>query len=108
MAEEGERSANGDSPPVPATPRPAAPVILLRSGGRHGDRALEVLMVRRSAGSGFMPGVWVFPGGVLEATDGEGESGYRAAALRELAEEAGIELESPDALVPFSRWITPE
>jgi len=28
--------------------------------------------------------------------------------LRELAEEAGIELEAGEELVPFSRWITPE
>jgi 8-oxo-dGTP pyrophosphatase MutT (NUDIX family) len=92
----------------PATPRPAAAVILLRRGGKHGDRALEVLLLKRSEESGFMPGVWVFPGGTLDPQDGEGEAGYRAAAIRELAEEAGIELEGPQALLPYSRWITPE
>ena len=55
-----------------------------------------------------MPGVWVFPGGAVDLEDGEGEAGFRACALRELAEEAGIELEGPEELVPFSHWITPE
>ena len=53
----------------PSTPRAAASLILLRHGGRHGDRAIEVLLVRRSPESSFMPGVWVFPGGVVEPDD---------------------------------------
>lgn len=92
----------------PSTPRPAASVILLRRGGAHRDRALEVLMLKRSAKATFMPGVWVFPGGAIDPGDGGGEAGYRAAAVRELAEEAGIELAGPDELVLFTRWITPE
>lgn len=60
-------------------------------------------MVRRSREASFMPGVWVFPGGIIEA----GESPADCAA-RELAEEAGIELGPEPALVAWSRWITPE
>jgi len=92
----------------PSTPRPAASVVLLRRGGRHSQRALEVLMLRRSEEAKFMPGVWVFPGGSLDAADGAEEAGLRACAMRELAEEAGIELDAGEELVPFSRWITPE
>jgi 8-oxo-dGTP pyrophosphatase MutT (NUDIX family) len=55
-----------------------------------------------------MPGVWVFPGGAVDAGDGADENGYRACAVRELAEEAAIELPDPAELVLFSRWITPE
>jgi 8-oxo-dGTP pyrophosphatase MutT (NUDIX family) len=55
-----------------------------------------------------MPGVWVFPGGAVDPEDGHGEAGFRACALRELEEEAGIELGDPEMLVPFSHWITPE
>jgi 8-oxo-dGTP pyrophosphatase MutT (NUDIX family) len=55
-----------------------------------------------------MPGVWVFPGGGVDAADGEGEAGHRACAVRELAEEASIELAADEELVLFSRWITPE
>ena len=92
----------------PSTPRPAASIVLLRRGGRHSQRALEVLMLRRSEEAKFMPGVWVFPGGSLDAADGAEEAGLRACAMRELAEEAGIELDAGEELVPFSRWITPE
>jgi 8-oxo-dGTP pyrophosphatase MutT (NUDIX family) len=53
-----------------------------------------------------MPGVWVFPGGAVDPADGNGEAAYRAAAVRELAEEAGIEVPADD-LVAYSRWITP-
>lgn len=92
----------------PAVPRPAASVVLLRRGGKHKDRALEVLLLKRTEEARFMPGVWVFPGGGVDAGDGEGEAGYRACAVRELSEEAGIELDVEEELVLFSRWITPE
>jgi 8-oxo-dGTP pyrophosphatase MutT (NUDIX family) len=92
----------------PSMPRPAASIVLLRRGGRHAQRALEVLMLRRSEEAKFMPGVWVFPGGSVDAADGADEAGLRACAIRELAEEAGIELPAEEELVPFTRWITPE
>ena len=92
----------------PSTPRPAASIVLLRRGGKHAQRALEVLMLRRSEEAKFMPGVWVFPGGSLDEADGAEEAGLRACAVRELAEEAGIALPAEEELVPFTRWITPE
>jgi 8-oxo-dGTP pyrophosphatase MutT (NUDIX family) len=92
----------------PSTPRPAASIVLLRRGGKHSQRALEVLMLKRSEEARFMPGVWVFPGGSLDEADGAEEAGLRACAVRELAEEAGIELAPEEELVPFTRWITPE
>jgi 8-oxo-dGTP pyrophosphatase MutT (NUDIX family) len=55
-----------------------------------------------------MPGVWVFPGGGVDPADGKGEGGFRACAVRELEEEAGIALAADEELVLFSRWITPE
>jgi 8-oxo-dGTP pyrophosphatase MutT (NUDIX family) len=81
-------------------------VILLRRGGKHAERGLQVLLVQRNPETRFMPGVWVFPGGAVDASDGDGEEAHRAAAVRELAEEAGIELD-PSELVAYSRWITP-
>jgi 8-oxo-dGTP pyrophosphatase MutT (NUDIX family) len=92
----------------PSTPRPSASVVLLRRGGKHAERALEVLLLKRTEEARFMPGVWVFPGGGVDVADGEGEAGYRACAMRELEEEAGIALADDDELVLFSRWITPE
>jgi len=84
-------------------PRLAASVIVLRGG----EQTLEVLLVQRNPAARFMGGAWVFPGGAVDAGDGEGEAALRAAAVREAAEEAGIALEDPAALLPFSRWITP-
>lgn len=92
----------------PAVPRPSASVVLLRRGGKHQDRALEVLLLKRAESAKFMPGVWVFPGGGVDPEDGTGEAGYRACAVRELEEEAGIALAADEELVLFSRWITPE
>jgi 8-oxo-dGTP pyrophosphatase MutT (NUDIX family) len=84
-------------------PRPAATVILLRSG----TTALEVLLVRRNPSARFMGGAWVFPGGAVDRNEGLGQDALRAAAIRELEEEAGIAIHSADELVPFARWITP-
>jgi 8-oxo-dGTP pyrophosphatase MutT (NUDIX family) len=87
----------------PVRPRQAATVILLRGG----SDALEVLLVRRTPQARFMGGVWVFPGGAVDADEGDGDEAHRAAAIRELSEEAAITLLDPGALVKFSRWITP-
>jgi 8-oxo-dGTP pyrophosphatase MutT (NUDIX family) len=112
---ESERPAPGETynPGPPTPPRQAATVILLRDrvGGQAGAsddaRQLEVLLVRRTPKARFMGGVWVFPGGAVDAQEGEGDGAHRVAAIRELREEAGIALEDPDTLVKFSRWITP-
>jgi 8-oxo-dGTP pyrophosphatase MutT (NUDIX family) len=93
---------------TPAEPRAAASVVLLRRGGKHQDRTLEVLLLKRAETAKFMPGVWVFPGGAVDPQDGESDAGYRACAVRELEEEAGIALAAGEELVLFSRWITPE
>jgi 8-oxo-dGTP pyrophosphatase MutT (NUDIX family) len=87
----------------PSVPRQAATIILLRGGAE----ALEVLLVKRTPDARFMGGVWVFPGGAVDAGEGDGDAGHRVAAVRELREEAGIALDDPGALVKFSRWITP-
>ena len=80
-------------------PRDAASLILLRGDGD----ALEVLVGRRPLSARFMPGVYVFPGGAIEARDRIAwsiESGSDAlaprllraarAALRETWEEVGV------------------
>jgi len=74
---------------------PAASVIVLR------DAPLEVLLLRRSAKSSFVPNAWVFPGGAIEENED-----MRDAAVRETREECGIVLD-PHSLVLTSRWITP-
>ncbi|HEX7610438.1 MAG TPA: NUDIX hydrolase, partial [Solirubrobacteraceae bacterium] len=42
-----------------------------------------------------------------DAGEGAGDEAHRAAAIRELEEEAGISLAETASLVKFSRWITP-
>jgi 8-oxo-dGTP pyrophosphatase MutT (NUDIX family) len=84
-------------------PRSAATVIVLRGGAD----ALEVLLVRRNPEARFMGGAWVFPGGAVDTREGQGEAALRAAAVREVEEEAGILIPAADELIPFSRWITP-
>src|SRR5689334_9728957 len=92
----------------PSRPRPAASIVLLRRGGRHSDRTLEVLLLKRTERARFMPGVWVFPGGSVDDGDGDDEARFKACAVRELEEEAGIALGADAELILFSRWITPE
>jgi 8-oxo-dGTP pyrophosphatase MutT (NUDIX family) len=100
-----DRPAIGEelNPGEPTEPRQAASVIVLRGG----DDGLEVLLLRRNPAARFMGGAWVFPGGAVDAHEGEGDSSHRIAAVREVEEEAGLRLPDPAALVKFSRWITP-
>lgn len=114
-----------NSEEVLTPPVPSATVMVLRDG----DGGLEVLMVRRHGNSEVLGGVYVFPGGKLDAADtrqvspahaGErwrdalGEpgldlptaTGLFVAARRETQEEVALEVDI-DALVPWSRWITP-
>jgi len=87
----------------PVKPRQAASVILLRGDAEK----LELLLVKRTPKARFMGGVWVFPGGAVDAEEGDGDAAHRMAGIRELREEASISLEDPAELVKFSRWITP-
>ena len=84
-------------------PRQAASVILLRGGAD----SLELLLVQRTPQARFMGGFWVFPGGAVDADEGEGDEAHRSAAVRELEEEAAVGGIAPADLVKFSRWITP-
>jgi len=73
--------------------RRASTVCLAR-----GRDNLEILMVQRPYSARFMPGVWVFPGGVVDEEDqiyadrqrSVAWSDWRVAALRELIEETGV------------------
>src|SRR2546422_884975 len=96
---------------MPVQPRLASAVLLLRD--MTPGQGIEVFMVRRVIQSDFAPDVFVFPGGSVSADDRAAEqaeqvftpvapgkadpegrtilgSGTRAAAIRELFEEAGV------------------
>lgn len=100
-------------PATPAVPHASATVVLMREG----EGGPEVLLLRRNRATGFVPGAYVFPGGRVDAADGEdalaerwdgltredaaGRLGiapdadppaiaYYGAALREAVEETGL------------------
>jgi 8-oxo-dGTP pyrophosphatase MutT (NUDIX family) len=99
--------------------RDAATVLVLRDG----PDGLEVLMMRRTTEAVFSPGAHVFPGGAVDASDGEGDVetycvgrddagasaalglpkgglAFFVAAVRECFEEAGVLLAyGPDGSV---------
>jgi 8-oxo-dGTP pyrophosphatase MutT (NUDIX family) len=84
---------------------PAATVVLLRAG----DEAVEVLMLHKASQVAF-GGMWVFPGGRIDAedypADRDANTAARNAAVRETLEEAGI-ASRPDEFVWFAHWTPP-
>lgn len=54
-----------DKPRQPKIPRSASTVIFTR----HHNGELQVYLLRRSSLSGFMPGIYVFPGGTVDPED---------------------------------------
>jgi 8-oxo-dGTP pyrophosphatase MutT (NUDIX family) len=106
-------------PAVPAVPRLAATVMLVRDAvGPAGEHA-EVFMIRRAATMAFMPDAVVFPGGRVDNADSDPDlpwsgpspadwarwlhldeakaRGVVVAAAREVFEECGILLAGPTA-----------
>jgi 8-oxo-dGTP pyrophosphatase MutT (NUDIX family) len=103
--------------------RPASTVIVLRE--RH--PCFEVLLLRRHDNVAFMAGAYVFPGGRVDDADRvsagtseqlptvsrfldlrfEEEQTYRRAAVRELHEEANLQIDAA-SLFAFGHWVTPE
>ena len=66
--------------------RPAATVMLLRDTAA----GLEVFMLRRTNAAVFAGGMYVFPGGKVDPSDGDGDEGFVVAAIRECYEECGV------------------
>lgn len=67
--------------------RPAAVLILFGEDGAGPGSGPDVLLLRRSDGLPSHPGQVAFPGGAVDDTD----DGVLAAALREAAEEVGLD-----------------
>jgi 8-oxo-dGTP pyrophosphatase MutT (NUDIX family) len=63
-----------------------------------GQPGIEVFMLRRTLSAVFGSGMYVFPGGRVETTDGDDiDRAHRLAAIRECFEEAGVLLaHTPD------------
>jgi 8-oxo-dGTP pyrophosphatase MutT (NUDIX family) len=113
LVEQAKAFASGDREPV--VPRDAATVVLLRASGS----GVEVYLLRRHLGMDFAGGMYVFPGGGVDARDEDSGIGWvgpsprawaerlscrealaRAlvcAAVRETFEESGVLLAGPTA-----------
>lgn len=116
---------------TPPATRRAATVVLLRDGAE----GIEVALLQKSAHLGFARGMYVFPGGAVDAADAASGDPWLIAAIRETFEECGVLLTDPnpredvqayraqefaqvlaelkvrpavESLQPFSHWITPE
>ena len=92
---------------LPAPAKPSASVVVVRDGAD----ALEVLMLRRNEKIAFHGGAWVFPGGRIDAQDGDFVAGAeleiaKRAAVRETLEETGLAVTSA-VMLPFAHWTTP-
>jgi 8-oxo-dGTP pyrophosphatase MutT (NUDIX family) len=104
-------AATARHPTAPTAPHPAATIVLLRPG----PDGSEVLLIHRPATMAFGPGLHVFPGGRVDPSDAdprlvaastrsarsagaalgdnvapEAALALHVAAIRELAEEAGV------------------
>ncbi|MCC7412316.1 MAG: NUDIX hydrolase [Gammaproteobacteria bacterium] len=79
-----------------SVPAVSAAIILVRDS----SAGPQILLLRRHAGSGFMPDHFVFPGGMVDAA----ESDPRLAAIRELFEEAGVLLVTGTLPRRHARW----
>lgn len=115
------RAGSAWTPPLPV---PAATVVLVRDN----EDALETYVMRRAMTMSFAPGMYVFPGGrvseqdFLPAQASESDAQRMSAdlklagalincAVRELAEETGVQIDTPVNRVDFpviDHWITPE
>ena len=99
--------APAPAPVVARPPRPAATIVVVRDGAA----GIEVLLSRRAERGDHNSGAWVFPGGIVEASDAlahdacsglddreasrrlgveKGGLDYYVAAIRECFEEAGL------------------
>jgi 8-oxo-dGTP pyrophosphatase MutT (NUDIX family) len=97
---EKDRENEGAEPAIPA-----ATVLLLRE---H-ESQNQVLMLHKTSRIAF-GGMWVFPGGKIDAedyADGLDDNGAaRVAAARETEEEAGIRIPT-DQFIWFAHWTPP-
>ncbi|HRE00674.1 MAG TPA: NUDIX domain-containing protein [Ilumatobacteraceae bacterium] len=118
-----------DFDPTTVPVRPAATVMLVRDSDDTGD--LEVFMLRRTAQAAFGGGMYVFPGGRLDAVDSSAEMesvcdglddtrassllgverdglAFWVAAIRECFEEAGVLLARSSSTGDVLRFDDPE
>lgn len=89
---------NAPATPPAEPPQAAATVLMVRDGGE----GLEVFMIRRHERSNVLGGAWVFPGGKVDAADGDAAWQARLdlpdAALQARLGEGGLDARAAAAL----------
>ncbi len=119
---------NADEAPAPTDAATVVPIRDTATTNTTPQSGLEVLMLQRNS-RGVFGGMWVFPGGQIDEADREDapsddligdcepphgpaepsaptQRGFRTAARREAAEEAGIDLSGTE-LIHLSHWLPP-
>lgn len=88
---------------IPAEPKPAASVLLVRPASPGAAEPLEVYMIRRQKGMKFLGGYYAFPGGKVDPADGDPAV---------LARCFGLTVERAQSIVPggerpaLAYWVT--
>lgn len=82
---------------MPAEPRPAATIVLMRDA----EAALEVLLMRRNRNAGFVPGAYVFPGGRVDVADGDAAAIDLVDGLSADQSARRLGLDDPSAAMAF-------
>ena len=103
-------------PQAPPAPEMASATVLLLRDGEQGEEGLEVLISQRAAASSFVPSMYVFPGGRVDAEDKTWLQHWQTlfpaswpqrtrsqalAAVRECFEEMGVLLAQDAAGLPL-------
>jgi 8-oxo-dGTP pyrophosphatase MutT (NUDIX family) len=84
-----------------STPRPAASVLLVRSGTRA---PIDVYMIRRHATMRFLGGYYAFPGGSVDAHDTTAAMFERCRGIG--SDEAARAIPSTEALPALTFWVS--
>ena len=87
--------------PAPATPAPAATLVLLRDRAGGG---IETLLIQRHAASKFAAGDFVFPGGKIETHDAPDDAASWCASLDGVMAASRLGLET-DQRAALAYWI---
>jgi 8-oxo-dGTP pyrophosphatase MutT (NUDIX family) len=89
---------------VPAVPRPAASVVIVRDAAAGAPEPLEVWMIRRHQSMKFLGGYYAFPGGRVDAADGAAEALARCHGLDGATAEATFP--GHDGAPALAFWVT--
>jgi 8-oxo-dGTP pyrophosphatase MutT (NUDIX family) len=93
-----------DPSALPAPPRPAASVIIVRDAPPGAPEPIEVYMVRRQKSMKFLGGFYAFPGGKVDP--GDAEPGLLAGCRGMTAAEAATRFPAFGDLPPLAFWVT--